>query len=225
MSNMEDKERLDREVIAMRVAKELPDGAYVNLGIGIPTLVSSFVPEGNVVFYHSESGILNCGPLADEGEEDIDLINAGGQFLKPVPGAAFFSSADAFAMIRGGHVDVTVLGSHQVSAKGDLANWMLPARGVGNVGGAMDLAAGAREVIVAMEHTDRQDRPKIVEECTFPLTGKECVSLIVTDLAVIQCTGEGLVLKEVAPGWTPEEVQSLTGAELIMAPDLKEYEL
>ncbi|MDP6228835.1 MAG: 3-oxoacid CoA-transferase subunit B [Dehalococcoidia bacterium] len=225
MTNSEDKKRLGREIIAMRVAKELPDGAYVNLGIGIPTLVSSFVPEGNVVFYHSESGILNCGPLADEGEEDIDLINAGGQFLKPVPGAAFFSSADAFAMIRGGHVDVTVLGSHQVSAKGDLANWMLPARGVGNVGGAMDLAAGAREVIVAMEHTDRQDRPKIVEECTFPLTGKECVSLIVTDLAVIQCTREGLVLKEVAPGWTPEEVQSLTGAELIMAPDLKEYEL
>ena len=225
MTRYQDKERLGREIIAMRVAKELPDGAYVNLGIGIPTLVSSFVPEGNVVFYHSESGILNCGPLADEGEEDIDLINAGGQFLKPVPGAAFFSSADAFAMIRGGHVDVTVLGSHQVSAKGDLANWMLPARGVGNVGGAMDLAAGAREVIVAMEHTDRQDRPKIVEECTFPLTGKECVSLIVTDLAVIQCTREGLVLKEVAPGWTPEEVQSLTGAELIMAPDLKEYEL
>ena len=225
MTNSEDKERLGREIIAMRVAKELPDGAYVNLGIGIPTLVSSFVPEGNVVFYHSESGILNCGPLADEGEEDIDLINAGGQFLKPVPGAAFFSSADAFAMIRGGHVDVTVLGSHQVSAKGDLANWMLPARGVGNVGGAMDLAAGAREVIVAMEHTDRQNQPKIVEECTFPLTGKECVSLIVTDLAVMQCTKECLVLKEVAPGWTPEEVQSLTGARLIMAADLKEYEL
>tara|TARA_B100000315_G_scaffold127177_1_gene116971 strand:+ start:1496 stop:2164 length:669 start_codon:yes stop_codon:yes gene_type:complete len=222
---MEDKERLGREVIAMRVAKELPDGGYVNLGIGIPTLVSSFVPEGNVVFYHSESGILNCGPLAEEGEEDIDLINAGGQFLRPVPGAAFFSSADAFAMIRGGHVDVTVLGSHQVSARGDLANWMLPARGVGNVGGAMDLAVGARGVIVAMEHTDRRNRPKIVEECTFPLTGKECVSLIVTDLAVMQCTREGLVLKEVAPGWTPEEVQSLTGAELIIAPDLKEYEL
>jgi 3-oxoacid CoA-transferase B subunit len=225
MSNIGDKERLDREVIAMRVAKELPDGAYVNLGIGIPTLVSSFVQEGNVVFYHSESGILNCGPLADEGEEDIDLINAGGQFLKPIPGAAFFSSADAFAMIRGGHVDVTVLGSHQVSARGDLANWMLPTRGVGNVGGAMDLAAGARSVIVAMEHTDRQDRPKIVEECTFPLTGKECVSLVVTDLAVMQCTSKGLMLKEVAPGWTPEEVQSLTGAKLIMAPGLKEYEL
>ncbi len=225
MSGPLDKERLDREIIAMRVAKELPDGAYVNLGIGIPTLVSSFVPEGSAVFYHSESGILNCGPLAEEGEEDIDLINAGGQFLQPVPGMSFFSSADAFAMIRGGHVDVTVLGAHQVSAKGDLANWMLPQRGVGNVGGAMDLAAGAKEIIVAMEHTDRDNNPKIVEECTFPLTGKECVSLIVTDLAVIQCTQAGLVLKEVAPGWTPDEVQQLTGARLTMASDLKEYQL
>ncbi len=225
MSVPVDKERLDREVIAMRVAKELPDGAYVNLGIGIPTLVSSYVPEGNAVYYHSESGILNCGPIAEEGEEDIDLINAGGQFLQPFPGMSFFSSADAFAMIRGGHVDITVLGSHQVSAKGDLANWMLHERGVGNVGGAMDLAAGAREVIIAMEHTDRANNPKIVEECTFPITSKGCVSLIVTDLAVIACTGEGLVLKEVAPGWTPEEVQSLTGAKLTFAPDLKEYQL
>ena len=209
----------------MRVAKELPNGGYVNLGIGIPTLVSSFVPEGNIVFYHSESGVLNCGPLAEEGEEDIDLINAGGQFLQSVPGMAFFNSADAFAMIRGGHVDVTVLGGHQVSAKGDLANWMLPQRGVGNVGGAMDLCAGAKEVIVAMEHTDRQNRPKIVEECTFPLTGKACVSMIVTDLAVIQCTAEGLVLMEIAPGWTAEEVQELTAARLTLAPDLKEYQL
>ena len=220
-----DKPRLDREVIAMRVAKELPDGAYVNLGIGIPTLVSSFVPEGNVVFYHSESGVLNCGPLAEEGEEDIDLINAGGQFLKPVPGMAFFNSAEAFAMIRGGHVDVTVLGSHQVSSKGDLSNWMLPQRGVGNVGGAMDLAAGARQVIVAMEHTDRQNRPKIVDECTFPVTGKGCVSMIITDLAVIRCTGQGLELLEVAPGWTADEVQELTGALMTLSPDLTEYQL
>ena len=220
-----DKPRLDREVIAMRVAKELPDGSYVNLGIGIPTLVSSFVPEGNVVFYHSESGVLNCGPLAEEGEEDIDLINAGGQFLEPVPGMAFFNSAEAFAMIRGGHVDVTVLGSHQVSSKGDLANWMLPQRGVGNVGGAMDLAAGARQVIVAMEHTDRQNRPKIVDECTFPVTGKGCVSMIITDLAVIRCTGQGLELLEVAPGWTAEEVQELTGAPMTLSPDLAEYRL
>ncbi len=220
-----DKQRLEREVVAMRVAKELPDGSYVNLGIGIPTLVSGFVAEGSVVFYHSESGVLNCGPLADEGEEDIDLINAGGQFLQPVPGMAFFSSVEGFAMIRGGHVDVTVLGAHQVSARGDLANWMLPERGVGNIGGAMDLAAGAKQVIVAMEHTDRHNHFKIVEECDYPITGKACVSLIVTDLAVMQPTEQGLVLKEVAPGWTPEEVQELTGARLILAPDLKEYEL
>ncbi len=225
MTEIQGKPRLGREVIAMRVAKELPNGGYVNLGIGIPTLVSSFVAEGNVVFYHSESGVLNYGPLAEEGEEDIDLINAGGQFLQPVPGMSFFSSADAFAMIRGGHVDVTVLGSHQVSAKGDLANWMLPQRGVGNVGGAMDLAAGAKEIIVAMEHTDRDNNPKIVEECTFPLTGKECVSLIVTDLAVMRCTQAGLVLMEVAPGWTPDEVQQLTGAKLTLASDLKGYQL
>ena len=179
--------------------KELPDGAYVNLGIGIPTLVSSFLPEGRTVFYHSESGILNCGPLAEEGGEDINLINAGGQFLDPFDGMSFFDSAQAFAMIRGGHVDVTVLGSHQVSASGDLANWMLPQRGVGNVGGAMDLAAGASGVIVAMEHTDRDNNPKIVEECTFPVTGQGCVYLIVTDLAVIERTPDGLVLQGSSP--------------------------
>ena len=220
-----DKERLDREVIAMRVAKELPDGACVNLGIGIPTLVSNYVPEGKTVIYHSESGVLNCGPLAEDGEEDIDLINAGGQFLKMVPGMSFFSSSDAFAMIRGGHIDVTVLGAHQVSEKGDLANWMLPDRGVGNIGGAMDLAAGARRVIVAMEHTDRHNGPKIVKECSYPSTERRCVSLIVTDIAVIEVTGGGLMLKEVAPGWTAEEVQELTDAELILSPDLKEIEL
>ena len=209
----------------MRVAKELPDGGYVNLGIGIPTLVSAFLAPGQVVFYHSESGVLNCGPLAEEGEQDVDLINAGGQFLQMVPGMSFFGSADAFAMIRGGHVNVTVLGAHQVSAKGDLANWMLPQRGVGNVGGAMDLAAGADDVIVAMEHTDRENQPKIVEDCTLPLTGKGCVSLIVTDLAVVRCTQSGLVLEEVAPGWTAEEVQELTGANLSLSPDLKEYQL
>jgi 3-oxoacid CoA-transferase B subunit len=221
----EEKERLDREIVAMRVAKELPDGGYVNLGIGIPTLVSTFVSEDSVVFYHSESGVLNCGPLADEDEQDIDLINAGGQFLQPVPGMAFFSSVDGFAMIRGGHLDVTVLGAHQVSATGDLANWMLPERGVGNIGGAMDLAAGAKTVIVAMEHTDRQGQSKIVEECTYPITGKGCVSLIVTDVAVMRPSTEGLVLQEVAPGWTPEEVQQITQAKLIIPPDLKDYEL
>ena len=225
MTSLADKERLPREIVAMRVAKELPDGSYVNLGIGIPTLVSSFVPEGRTVFYHSESGILNCGPIAEEGDEDIDLINAGGQYLQPVGGMSFFDSAEAFAMIRGGHVDVTVLGSPQVSATGDLANWMLPQRGVGNVGGAMDLATGAAGVIVAMEHTDRIGEPKIVEECTFPLTGKGCVYLIVTDLAVIECDGKGLTLIEVAPGWTPEEVQQLTGAKLTISPDVGEFQL
>ena len=209
----------------MRVAKELPDGTYVNLGIGIPTLVSNYVPEGHTVFYHSESGVLNCGPLADEGEEDVDLINAGGQFLKSMPGMSFFNSADAFAMIRGGHIDLTVLGAFQVSEKGDLANWMLPERGMGNIGGAMDLAAGAKRIIVAMEHTDRRNRPKIVKECTYPVTGRQCVSLIVTDLAVIEVAKHGLILKEIAPGWTVEEVQELTEAKLTPAPDLKEVEL
>ena len=221
-----EKERLSREVIAMRVARELPDGGFVNLGIGIPTLVSTFIPEGRMVFYHSESGVLNCGPLAEtEADQDIDLINAGGQFLLPVPGMAYFSTVEGFAMIRGGHVDVTVLGAHQVSATGDLANWMLPERGVGNIGGAMDLAAGARQVIVAMEHTDRQNRPKVVQQCTYPVTGKACVSLIVTDLAVMQPAPKGLLLQEIAPGWTVEEVQELTGAPLVASPDLKEYEL
>ncbi len=219
------KQRLDREVIAMRVALELQDGDVVNLGLGIPTLCSQFVPEGRTVSYHSESGVLNYGPMAEEGEEDIDLINAGGQFLAPVPGMSFFNSAEAFAMIRGGHVDVTVLGALQVSEKGDLANWMLPERGVGNVGGAMDLAAGARRVIVAMEHSDKKGNPKVVRECTYPLTGTECVSLIVTDIAVMEVTARGLVLREVVPGWTGEEVQAETEARLVVPPDLKDIEL
>ena len=218
-------DRLPREVIAMRVARELPDGSYVNLGIGIPTLVSQFIPEGRSVIYHSENGILNYGPMAPEGEEDIDLINAGGQFLQPVPGMAFFHSAEAFGMIRGGHIDVSVLGALQVSERGDLANWMVPQRGVGNIGGAMDLAAGAKRVIVAMEHTTPKGDHKIVPECTFPLTAKECVSLICTDVAVIEASPAGLVLVEVAPGWAPEEVQAITSAPLRVSPDLKEIEL
>lgn len=221
----DDKERLDRAIIAMRVAKELPPGATVNLGIGIPTLVSMFVADDSIVFYHSESGVLNCGPLAEDGNEDIDLINAGGQFLEPVPGMAYFSSVDAFAMIRGGHVDVTILGAHQVSATGDLANWMLPDRGVGNIGGAMDLAAGAEEVIVAMEHNDRNGNPKVVEECSFPLTGKGCVSLVVTDVAVMEPTPDGMALREVAPGWSADDVQSVTGAKLIIPDTVADYEV
>ena len=220
-----EKARLEREIIAMRVARELQDGDVVNLGIGIPSLCSQFVPEGRAVLYHSESGVLNFGPLAEQGDEDMDLTNASGHFLAWVPGMSFFHSADAFAMIRGGHIDVTVLGALQVSEKGDLANWMLPERGVGNVGGAMDLAAGAKRVIVAMEHTDRSGRSKLVRECTYPLTGKECVDLIVTDIAVIEPKEEGLLLREVAPGWTAEDVQRETEPDLLVSSDLCDIQL
>jgi len=222
---MDERFRLEREVIAMRVAKEFQDGDVVNLGLGIPTLCSQFVPEGRSITYHSENGVLNYGPMAETGEEDVDLTNAGGQFLSWVPGMAFFSSADAFAMIRGGHIDVAVLGAMQVSVNGDLANWMVPERGIGNVGGAMDLAVGARRIIVAMEHIDKSGRPKIVPECTYPLTGIGCVGLIITDISVIEVTGNGLVLREVAPGWTAEEVQRETEAQLTAATDLKDIEL
>ena len=220
-----EKVRLEREIIAMRVARELQDGDIVNLGIGIPSLCSQFVPEGRSVMYHSESGVLNFGPLAEPGNEDMDLTNASGHFLAWVPGMSFFNSADAFAMIRGGHIDVTVLGALQVSEKGDLANWMLPERGVGNVGGAMDLAAGAKRVVVAMEHTDKSGRSKLVRECTYPLTGKACVDLIVTDIAVIESTEEGLLLREVAPGWTAEDVQRETEPDLLVSPELCDIQL
>ena len=218
-------DRLPREVIAMRVARELKDGDIVNLGLGIPSLCSQYVPEGRTILYHSESGVLNYGPMAEQGEEDDDLINASGQFLELTPGMSFFHSADAFGMIRGGHIDVTVLGALQVSEKGDLSNWMLPSRGIGNVGGAMDLAVGAKRVIVAMEHKGRHGEPKVVSECSFPLTSPTCVSLIVTDIAVISVEQEGLILRETAPGWGLEDVQNETEAELIPANDLKEISL
>ena len=218
-------DRLPREVIAMRVARELKDGDIVNLGLGIPSLCSQYVPEGRTILYHSESGVLNYGPMAEEGEEDDDLINASGQFLGPTPGMSFFHSADAFGMIRGGHIDVTVLGALQVSEKGDLSNWMLPSRGIGNVGGAMDLAVGAKRVIVAMEHKGRHGEPKVVSECSFPLTSPTCVSLIVTDIAVISVEQEGLILRETAPGWRLEDIQNETEPELIPANDLKEIEI
>lgn len=219
------KQRLDRETMAMRVAREFQDGDVVNLGIGIPTLASNFIPEGRQVIFHTENGALGFGPIAPEGEEDIDLINAGGQFITRLPGMCFFHHADSFAMIRGGHIDITVLGGLQVSEKGDLANWMSPERRVGNIGGAMDLAAGSKRVIVAMEHTTRDGQPKIVRECDYPLTAKGCVDLIVTDVAVIEVTPHGLVLREVAPGWSAEEVQALTEPQLLVAEDLKEIEL
>jgi 3-oxoacid CoA-transferase subunit B len=223
------KERLSREVMAMRAAKELFDGAVVNLGIGIPTLVSSFVPEGMEVIYHSENGMLGFGPvvMADDFAQkaDIDLVNAGGQYVTPLPGMCFFHHADSFLMIRGGHVDITMLGVIEVSEKGDLANWMFPGRGVGNIGGGMDLAFCARKVICLTEHTTKDGKVKIVKKCSVPLTAPECVDMVITDIAVIEVTKKGLLLKEVAPDWTAEEIQALTEPKLIVSPDLKIFEL
>ena len=221
-----EKPRLDREVIAMRVALELQDGDVVNLGLGIPTLCSQFIPEGRSVMYHSESGVLNYGPMAEPGEEDIDLINAGGQFLAMSPGMSFFSSADAFAMIRGGHVDVAVLGALQVSERGDLANWMLPERGVGQRG----RRDGPRRRRTPRHRRDGAHRPqrrasKLVRECAYPPTAMECVSLVVTDIAVVEIGPGGAVLTEVAPGWTAEEVLAQTDAHLSVSPQIKEITL
>jgi len=198
---------LTRELIALRVARELRDGMVVNLGIGLPTQVANFIPEGITVIFQAENGILGYGGIAEEDQIDADLINAGGQPVTLLPGACFFHSADSFAMIRGGHVDMTVLGGLQVSEKGDLANWMVPEKAVGSIGGAMDLAVGAARVVVAMEHTTRDGQPRIVRECSYPITAIRAVDLVVTNLAAIEVTPEGLVVREVAPGVTFEEVQ------------------
>jgi len=220
------KQRLDHFTIAMRATREFFDGAIVNLGFGIPSLVSAYVPEGKRVIFHAENGILGYGsPLTDEDRDkwDYDLINATGQFVTSLPGMSFFGVDTSFGMIRGGHIDITILGGLQVSQEGDLANWRVPGR-TGGMGGAMDLAVGARKVIVTMEHTNKSGQPKIVEECTYPLTARRCVNLIITDLAVIEVAPDGLLLKEVAPGWTTDEVQQLTEPRLAVAPDLKEIE-
>ena len=219
------KSGLSRELIAVRVAQELRDGNYVNLGIGLPTMVSNFVPQERDIILHAENGILGYGRIANSDEIDPDLINAGVQPVTLNPGAAFFDSADAFAMIRGGHIDVSVLGAFQVSERGDLANWMVLERKVGSIGGSMDLVCGAKRVIVAMEHTTRTGEPRIVKECTYPLTGRAVVNMIITDLAVIEITHEGLLLQEVAPSITPEEVQAVTEPEIKLARDLREMKL
>jgi len=223
---MADKQRLTREQIAQRAAQELTDGAYVNLGWGIPNLISDYLPGGITVYFHSENGILGMGPRAKPGEEDFDQVDAMKVPVTLIPGASFFHQADAHLMTRGGHLDVAVLGGFQVSEKGDLANWKIPgSKGSGGIGGAMDIASGAKKLIVCMEHTTRDGAPKIVKQCTYPLTGIECTDTIVTDLAVVDVKPQGLVLREVAPGWTPEEVQALTDAKLHVPASIPQMKL
>ncbi|AAM23983.1 acetate CoA/acetoacetate CoA-transferase beta subunit [Caldanaerobacter subterraneus subsp. tengcongensis MB4] len=213
-------QELAKQIIAKRIAKELKHGELVNLGIGLPTLVANYIPEGVHVIFQSENGITGMGPMPEPGKEDVNIINAGGQYVTVMPGAAFFDSAFSFALIRGGHVDVTVLGALEVDEEGNLANWIIPGKLVPGMGGAMDLATGAKRVIVAMQHTAK-GQPKILKKCRLPLTAKGKVSLIVTELAVIEVTKEGLLLKEIHRDTSIEEVKSLTEANLIIPDDVK----
>ena len=219
-------ERLDEQTMALRVAGEFQEGMIVNLGAGIPTLAANYIPEDREIIFHTQNGCLGYGRAAvTEEEQDFHLINASSQFKMPKPGMSFFDSAESFAMIRGGHVDLVVLGGLQVAENGDLANWLIPGREPGNIGGGMDLAFGVTRLLVVMTHTTKENEPKIVHKCSYQLTSPRCVNQIITDIAMIELTPEGLVLKETVPGWTPEEVLALTEPKLIIADDLKEMAL
>ena len=220
---MSDKPKLARQAMCDRLAMEFQDGWIVNLGVGMPTLCSNYIDSSKEIIFHSENGVIGYGPLADEGKEDKHLVNAGGQNVTAVPGMAIVHHADSFALIRGGMVDVTVMGAYEVAENGDFANWRIPTRKGGGIGGAMDLAACAKRVFIAMEHTTREGSPRLLKKCSLPVTAPSAVKLLATDLGLFEITPDGFTLKEYAPGWTLEEIQAETEAKLTLASDAKEF--